>query len=163
MSIFKKKADADEVIHTAGETGTADDVAAVMKKYDRESNVRVWEGVPKTIIRLLMAFFSIYSIGVTLFSNAQLEIRLAIFLGSVLVMGYLNFPMFKHHVRPNTMPWYDIVIMVLGAGSFFYYAANVNTVIKLSLRTIQEPVFVVIAILGTLALIELCRRSLPDR
>ena len=159
MSILKKKADADEVIHTAGETGTADDVAAVMKKYDRESNVRVWEGVPKTIIRLLMAFFSVYSIGVTLFSNAQLEIRLAIFLGSVLVMGYLNFPMFKHHVRPNTMPWYDIVIMVLGAGSFFYYAANVNTVIKLSLRTIQEPVFIVIAILGTLALIELCRRS----
>ena len=27
--------------------GTAADVEEVMKKFDRESNVRVWEGVPK--------------------------------------------------------------------------------------------------------------------
>ncbi len=29
-------------------TGTAEDVEAIMKKYDRESNTRIWEGVPKT-------------------------------------------------------------------------------------------------------------------
>ena len=27
-------------------TGTAADVEAVMRKYDRESNTRVWEGTP---------------------------------------------------------------------------------------------------------------------
>ena len=26
------------------ETGTAEDVEAIMKKYDRESNTRIWEG-----------------------------------------------------------------------------------------------------------------------
>ena len=26
------------------------DVDAVMKKYDRESNTRVWQGIPKTIV-----------------------------------------------------------------------------------------------------------------
>ena len=31
--------------------GTAADVEAVMKKYDRESNTRVWEGLPKLVIR----------------------------------------------------------------------------------------------------------------
>ena len=30
-------------------TGTAEDVEAIMKKYDRESNTRIWEGVPKTV------------------------------------------------------------------------------------------------------------------
>ena len=33
--------------------GTAADVDAVMKKYDRESNTRVWEGTPKLIVRVL--------------------------------------------------------------------------------------------------------------
>lgn len=46
------------------------DVDAVMKKYDRESNTRVWEGVPKLILRGLMAAFSVYCILMTLFSKA---------------------------------------------------------------------------------------------
>ncbi len=32
--------------HTAAAPGTPGDVEAVMKKYDRESNVRKWEGTP---------------------------------------------------------------------------------------------------------------------
>ncbi len=32
-------------------TGTAEDVDAIMKKFDRESNVRFYEGVPKKIVR----------------------------------------------------------------------------------------------------------------
>ena len=39
--------------------GTAADVEAIMKKYDKESNTRLWEGKPKMIIRYLMAAFSI--------------------------------------------------------------------------------------------------------
>ena len=31
-------------------TGSAADVDAIMKKYDRESNTRIWEGKPKMII-----------------------------------------------------------------------------------------------------------------
>lgn len=34
------------------EVGTAEDVDAIMKKYDRESNVRIWEGTPKFAIRI---------------------------------------------------------------------------------------------------------------
>lgn len=135
MSIFQKKQTEQTAAQTSDASfGTAADVEEVMKKYDRESNTRVWEGVPKQIIRGLMAVFSVYSIYVTLFSTALPEIRLSVFLGSILIMGYLNFPMFKHHVRPNSMPWYDAVIMVLGAGAFFYYALNAERIIKLSLR-----------------------------
>ena len=47
--------------------GTAADVEAVMKKYDRESNTRSWEGTPKLLIRILMAAFAAYSIVDTVF------------------------------------------------------------------------------------------------
>ena len=40
------------------EVGTAEDVDAIMKKYDRESNVRIWEGTPKFAIRILLAVFA---------------------------------------------------------------------------------------------------------
>ena len=161
MSFWKK--DEKAPVNTAPvedtSVGTAADVDAVMKKYDRESNVRVWEGTPRLVVKGLMAAFSVYSIYVTLFSVALPEVRLSMFLASVLVMGYLNFPARKGHVKVNSMPWYDILIMVLGAGSFLYYAANAQKIIKLSLRASKEPLLLVVGVLGILALIELCRRS----
>ena len=77
-----KKGDSD--------TGTAADVELVMKKYDRESNTRVWQGKPASIIRWLSVLFSVYSIYVTLFSTALPEIRLSMFLGMILILGYLR-------------------------------------------------------------------------
>ena len=161
MSFWKKgeKAPVDTAPAEDTGVGTAADVDAVMKKYDRESNVRVWEGTPRLVVKGLMAAFSVYSIYVTLFSVALPEVRLSVFLASVLVMGYLNFPARKGHVKVNSMPWYDILIMVLGAGSFLYYAANAQKIIKLSLRASKEPLLLVVGVLGILALIELCRRS----
>ncbi|MCI6320985.1 MAG: TRAP transporter permease [Clostridiales bacterium] len=130
-----------------------------MKKYDRESNTRVWEGVPKQVVRWIMVAFSLYSIYVTLFSTALPEFRLSVFLASILIMGYLNFPLRKGTVRVNHMPWYDILIMVLGSGAFFYYAFNAERIIKLSLRAAKDPFLLAIGVVGILALIELCRRS----
>ena len=161
MSFWKKDEKASVNTAPAGDVGvgTAADVDAVMKKYDRESNVRIWEGTPQIVVKALMAAFSVYSTYVTLFSVALPEIRLSMFLASVLVMGYLNFPARKGHVKVNSMPWYDILIMVLGAGSFIYYAANAQRIIKLSLRASKEPLLLAVGVLGILALIELCRRS----
>ncbi len=74
------------------EVGSAADVDEVLKKYDRESNTRIWEGKPKLVIRWLMVFFSLYSIYVTLFSTAMRQIRLMNFLVLILIIGSLNFP-----------------------------------------------------------------------
>ena len=80
MGLFKKKAPQEPVlpvneVHDES-TGTAADVEAVMKKYDRESNTRVWEGAPKWIISILMAVFSVYCIIDTVFLTTLTEIRL---------------------------------------------------------------------------------------
>ena len=50
------------------------DLDAVMKKFDRESNTRVWEGVPKIIVTSVLALFSLFCIYVTLFANLMDEI-----------------------------------------------------------------------------------------
>ena len=158
MSFEKENPVTEEVVLDTG-VGTAEDVEAVMKKYDRESNTRVWEGIPRQIVRYLMAAFSVYTIYVTLFSNALPEVRLTLFLACILVMGYLNFPVKKGLVKVNYMPWYDWVIMILGAGSFVYFAANAKDIIKLATRVTKNPLLLILGVIGILALVELCRRS----
>ena len=130
----------------------------LMKKYDRESNVRIWEGVPGKIIRYLCAAFSIYCIWVTLFSTMMPEEKLNLFLGLVLIIGYLNYPVSKKHVRPNYIPWYDIVLLVIGAIPFFYCALHAHSIIKLAARVTRDPKMVAMAIIAILAYMELCRR-----
>ncbi|MBR3181439.1 MAG: hypothetical protein IKF56_02190, partial [Eggerthellaceae bacterium] len=132
------------------------DVDEIMRKYDRESNTRIWEGTPKKIVSALMAIFSLYCIGMTLFSTELPETKLARFLACVIIIGYLLYPVRKGKVRPNHMPWFDIVIMVIGAACFFYFAFNALDIIKLSTRI--QPIHVVVGVLGILVLMELCRR-----
>ena len=137
---------------------TAKEIEEMMKKYDRESNVRIWTGVPRKVIRYLCAAFSIYCIWVTLFSTMMPEEKLNLFLGLILVLGYLNYPISKKHVRPNCIPWYDIVIMLVGAIPFFYCALNAHSIIKLAARVTRDPKMVVMAVMAILAYMELCRR-----
>ncbi|MBQ7535875.1 MAG: TRAP transporter fused permease subunit [Stomatobaculum sp.] len=138
--------------------GTAEDVEAVMKKYDRESNTRIWEGTPKLLVRALAIAFSLYCIWVTLFSTAMPEIKLNIFLGLILIMGYLNYPIKKGSVKVNSLPWFDIIIMLAGAIPFFYFAANATPIIKMATRVTKDQKMVVMAVVAVLAYMELCRR-----
>ena len=141
------------------ETGSAQDVEAVMKKFDRESNVRLWSGRPRMVVSLILAGFSVFCIYVTLFANMLEQARMTSFIGLVLIMGYLIYPIRKSHVRVNHIPWYDVVLMVLGAGAFFYFAFNANTILNMRLAVrMRDPKFTVIGVIGILALIELCRR-----
>ena len=140
------------------DVGTAEDVEAVMKKYDRESNTRVWEGKPGVIVRWCSILFSLYSIYVTLFSTALPEVRLTIFLGTILILGYLNYPIKKGVTRANYLPWYDIIFMAAGALPFLYFAWNAQDIIKMATRVTRDPVMVFIAIIAVLSLMELCRR-----
>ena len=140
------------------DVGSAKDVDEVMKKYDRESNTRAWEGRPGQVVRFLSVGFSVFSIWVTLFSTAMPEVRLNMFLGMILILGYLHYPIRKGDVKPNTLPWYDIIIMVCGAGPFFYFALKATDIIKLASRVSKDPFMVVIAVFGVLAYMELCRR-----
>ncbi len=140
-------------------TDTAADVEAIMRKYDRESNTRIWEGTPKIIVSCVAVLFSLFCLYVTLFANFMEQVRLSSFLGALIVIGYLTYPAKKGKVHVNAMPWYDIVLMVLGAGAFFFYVVNAKYVVKLNMRITKETVYIVTGLIGLLSLAELCRRS----
>ena len=133
------------------------DLDAVMKKYDRESNTRIWEGKPKMVVTAILAIFSLFCIYVTLFTSWLEEIRLTSFVAFIIFIGYLVFPAKKGHQKVNYMPWYDVVLMICGTGAFLYYTANAMTIIQQGSRF--EWYQIAIGIVGSLSLAEVCRRS----
>lgn len=152
-------------------TNHKNDISAeeIMRKYDKESATRIWTGIPKKIVGVFTAVFSIYCIWSTLFSTADIPVRLTAFLGFTVIMGFLTYPASKQHVKENSMPWYDIVLMVLGAFCFFYYCLNYNNLVMTitsaskinpgSDKAISGAVFyLAIGIVAILVMAELCRR-----
>ena len=160
MSIFKKKSQTAPAVDTAPAAENSSDMETdldeVMRKYDRESATRIWEGTPKIIITVIMTLFSLYCLYMTLFSTALPEVRLTLFVGCIIILGFLTYPAKKGHVKVNSLPWYDIVLMLVGSACFFYFAINAFTLIQLATRI--EPIHVIIGVIGILVLIELCRR-----
>ena len=162
MALFKKKTEEIPKPVTAVPDGADFDLAAVdevMKKYDRESNTRIWEGWQKIVVYAVLAVFSLFAIYVTLFVTWLDLIRYPSFVGCIVVLGYLIYPVKKGAQRVNHMPWYDWIIMILGAAAFFYVVINAK---DLSLRLGSfnvRPYEIAIGIVGILAVVELCRRS----
>lgn len=132
------------------------DLDAVMKKYDLESNTRHWTGKYKSIIRILLALFSLYCIYVTLFATFLEEIRLTSFLGMIVLLGYLIYPAKKGIQKENHMPIIDIILMLIGSASFFYYSANAVDIVNQGTRFTWTQI--VIGIIAIVTLFELARR-----
>ena len=148
MALFQKKTSApDEPM----------DLDAVMKKFDQESNVRIWEGKGQLAVNLILAAFSIFCIYVTLFTSWLEELRLTSFVAWIVFLGFLVFPARKCHQRPNHIPWYDIVAMVLGTGAFLYFTFHAKEIIQQGSNF--TPFQILVGIVGILALAEVCRRS----
>ena len=162
MSIFKKNSGgsaAEAQAEAQREEGSALDAETLMRKFDKESNTRIWEGTPAIIVRIIVVAFSLYCIWSTLFSVAALEKRLTMFMALVTIMGYLTYPASRHHVRHNYIPWYDFVLMAVGAGCFLFFCLKYDSLVKvLTSASKMTPTFTIIGIVGLLCLMELCRR-----
>ena len=133
------------------------DLDAVMQKFDRESNIRIWDGKAKLFVNSILALFSLFCIYVTLFASWLEELRLTTFVACIVFLGYLVYPARKGRQRPNYIPWYDIILMIGGTGAFLYYAINAMSIIQ------QGSIFqwyqIAIGIIGIISLAEVCRRS----
>ena len=139
------------------DTVSQEEVDEIMKNYDPESNVRIWQGVPQYIVKCILAAFSIYTIYVTLFATLQDLVRMPTFVGFGILMGYLVYPARKGRQKINHMPWYDILIMVLGTLSYLYIALTVKSLMAKGINLAWYEY--VIGAICVLSLAELCRRS----
>ena len=133
------------------------DLESVMKKYDQESNVRIWEGKARLAVNCVLASFSLFCIYVTLFTSWLEEHRLTSFMACIIFMGFLVFPARKGHQQANHMPWYDIAGMIIGTGAFLYFNIFAMDIIQQGSNFAWYQI--IIGIIGILALAEVCRRS----
>ena len=140
------------------------DVDEILKKYDRESNVRVWTGNCGKILRWATAFVSVFLIWLNMFAKLDERVRRPLFVGILVILVFLYYPAKKGAQRENHIPWYDILLMTAGAFCWFFYPANLEKIVGVGTR-IQTvfcpggiPLLIVFGILGILVLIECCRR-----
>ncbi len=135
------------------------DADAIMAEFDRESNTRIFTGWRKTVITAIMSLFSVYMISMALvFQNATKYTKLTTFLAFIVFIGFLIFPAYKKQTkRINYVPFYDIILALVGSGSFLYYAVFQEDIILMSRRigTLQ----IIVALVAILLLVELCRRA----
>lgn len=140
-------ADEDEVI----------DVDKLMAEFDKESNTRHFKGIFEKIIKAAMVLFSLYVIFDGWTGTMEERQKMSWFIGVIVFMAYIIYPVSKKEKKkPNGVPFYDYILAVVGAGSFFYYAINCQAIVDKASRI--SEVDIAIAIVGTLLLFEACRR-----
>ncbi len=141
------QADEDEVIN----------VDELMAEFDKESNTRHFSGIFEKIIKAAMVLFSLYVIFDGWTGTMEERQKMSWFIGVIVFMAFIIYPVRKKEKkRINHVPFYDYILAVLGAGSFFYYAINCEAIVAKASRITE--IDIAIAIVGTLLLFEACRR-----
>ena len=142
----------EEMIHEDEER-----MQQVLKDFDRESNTRHFEGVPMIVIQAMLIAFSVFVIWMNVFSTLPEQIRRASFIGIVIFMAFILYPVKKNHAsKINKVPIYDFIMGIVGSGCFFYYVVNFQTIVDRAGRLTTPDM--VVGIVGILILFEICRR-----
>ncbi len=141
------QADEDEAI----------DVDKLMAEFDKESNTRQFSGIFEKIIKIAMVLFSLYVMFDGWTGTMEERQKMAWFIGIIVFIAYIIYPVSKKEKkRLNHVPFYDYILAVVGAGSFFYYAINCQAIVDKASRISELDI--AIAIIGTILLFEACRR-----
>ena len=132
-------------------------VEDLLAEFDRESNTRHFTGNMKHVITGLLVAFTLYVFWMTLIATPPEQVRRTSFLGLLVFIGFLIYPIKKSHAkRVNQIPWYDFIFALVGGGAFFYYVFNFESIVAkaVNIGTLE----IVMGIIGSLLLVELCRR-----
>lgn len=135
--------------HRTGEA-RQDEVRAIIEKYERESNIRLWTGRSRQLVRLGLALFILLTVAAALLPGPPVDIWLPVFLGLCILLGFAVYPHRRAARREGRVPWFDVVLMAAGAAAFFL----------LALRPEGEAARWELAagLVGLISLGELCRR-----
>ncbi|MDL2300223.1 TRAP transporter permease [Clostridiaceae bacterium OttesenSCG-928-D20] len=166
MAIFKKKSAEPAIAENTSPTTTDEDIddamQSIMEKYDRESNIRQYKGLPKSIVRYLFVAFAAYCVLINFIPWETRVIR-ASFVGCLVFLIFINFPAKKGQKKLNYIPWYDIILGLVGAFAYFYFVLNFKDIIDSAMKLSSNPAVasfrIVLGVLGILITLEACRRS----
>lgn len=133
---------------------TADEL---MAEFDRESNVRQFTGIAAIIMKIAFVAFAVLVFG-TRFITLPEQARMSAFLGIIMFLGFLIYPLYKKQTKKkNFIPWYDFIFAVVGSAPYFYYAFNFDEITRRAF--LINDVDKIMALIGIVALFELCRRA----
>nr|WP_297244704.1 TRAP transporter permease [uncultured Brachyspira sp.] len=104
------------------------------------------------VISVVFCLFQLYSI---LSGKITAQIVRATHLSFVMLLAYLLFPM-KKDMPKDKLPWYDVILAVIGAASWAYISFNFEELIRRA--GIYTTTDVIIGIIGILLVFEACRR-----
>ncbi len=129
----------------------------LMAEFDRESNVRQFSGVSSIIMKALFLAFVVFVFG-TRFITLPEQARMSAFLGIIMFLGFLIYPLYKKQTKKkNFIPWYDFIFAVVGSMPYFYYAFNFDAITRRAF--LINDLDKAMALIGILFLFELCRRA----
>jgi len=141
----------DNILPTSNES----DLRELMGELDREHAYRehhCWRQHVTIVVSVLFCLFQLYA---TLTGSVTAQVLRATHLAFVQLLAFLLFPPTKKSPR-NTLPWYDVVLGILGASCWLYIVVNFQNIARRAGAYL--PLDIAVGILGILILFESCRR-----
>ena len=136
-------------------TSNEEEMKRMMKELDREQSYRehkCWRQYITVFISVIFVLFQLYA---TLSGAITAQVLRATHLAFVQLLAFLLFPPTKNSPR-NTLPWYDIVLGLIGMACWLYIVVNFDSLVRRSGN--NTPLDVAVGIIGILVLFESCRR-----
>ena len=134
---------------------TVEEIDDYMSKYDSESRYRRYSDWKKYLIIAISVIFCLFQLYSILSGKITAQIVRATHLSFVMLLAYLLFPM-KKDMPNDKLPWYDVILAVIGAASWAYISFNFEALIRRA--GIYTTTDVIIGIIGILLVFEACRR-----
>ena len=145
----------EDTINQTTPSPNENDMKKIMADLDREQSFREHNCWRKYITLIVSVAFCIFQLYATLSGTITAQILRATHLAFVQFLAFLLFPAFRKCPR-NTLPWYDLVLGVIGAACWMYIVINFQSLVR---RTgAFTSLDITVAIIGILVLLESCRR-----
>ena len=147
--------DMDNKVDSILPTTNEEEIKQLMKELDREQAYRehtCWRQYITVVISVVFVLFQLYA---TLTGHITAQILRATHLAFIQLLAYLLFPASKK-MRKDTLPWYDVVLALIGASCWMYIVINFDTLVHRSGN--NTALDVIIGVVGILILFESCRR-----
>ncbi|MGF7185902.1 TRAP transporter 4TM/12TM fusion protein [Desulfitispora alkaliphila] len=132
-------------------------VEELLEKYDKESayrkDLKFW-GIVVAFLGISLTVFHLYT---GMFGVLPPQKQRSIHLGIALFMIFLLYPAKKSGLKKGTIPWYDIVLGVLGMGVAFYHVFFYAELIQRTGAFITQDY--VVATIGVILVLEATRRA----
>ena len=129
---------------------------AVLKKYDRESNIAHYTGLPQKIIAAIAITFSIFQLYTATFGILDAQLQRAVHLGFGLALAYLLYPCRRAWTRDHFFHPIDVLFAVLGAAAPAYIVLQYRELVTRAGSATTADI--VVGGIGILLVIEAARR-----